>query len=281
MYSPVDAPIKARLDTLWWGHMGAFLVHLGWMLAMAVLATTQSTTYDADAYISSAVFKTHTTDVLRTGSIPVHWFPFLFVTLATLHHAGAVLAWDWYRDDVVRGRGWMAWSEYSLSAPVMNVAIAALCGNTQVGEFVGIAVLTSATTWFGWAAEAFASTIPAADSTTRPGEERNVPLINAWRMLGGGVVPFAGVWTIIGLAFDRTWKAAGTPDFVLAALFTMVFLEALFACNTATYLMRLGKNRPVDTDAAIHNEWGKIILSFLAKTTLAWLVYGGLHAYSH
>jgi hypothetical protein len=277
MYDTVQNDPKAtaalRLSRVWYGHVSACVMHLAQSVVLGALGP-QNAVYDSPAFITYGGFPNTllAPSVHVTGSVPVHWFPFIFTMLAALHHLSAAAWWDSYSVDVSQGRGWMAWLEYSASAPIMNVAIACLCGVTEVGTLVAVAGLTCATMYFGWAAEAFASTTPLSENA------RNDPLSNAQCAYCAGFVPFALAWAAIGFSFHYT--RGNAPSFVLAIFFTMLVLELSFAGNLWIYLSRLTPKRPVNADAAIDNEWGKIILSFVAKTALAWLVYGGVNARS-
>lgn len=197
----------------------------------------------------------------NAGSFPaaIHWLPATFTLLAALHHGIAAGTWTTYKQAVVAGRGWLAWAEYSLSATIMNVAIACICGTSQFTDIVLIATATSTTMFFGFLSEAFASLSE---------------LWYAWCTAIVGFVPFLGAWAAMAVVYSQS--AAGAPWFVHAIFGTMFVLETLFAVNLAVFLQSRSKGRPLNVRAAIRNEWGKIILSLTAKTLLAWLVFGGL-----
>lgn len=265
-----NANTAQRLSNLqWWGHGLACLVQSLQTIALLIAAPRNAKFY-ADVRVTYNPFPS-TAGVPPSehiGTVHVHWLLFIFPLLAALHHLAAACTWDMYRMDVAAGRGWMAWLEYSASASIMNVIIAWISGVSQLGEICVVALATCTTMAFGWAAEAFASTRVV---DTRNGNE---PLANAWCAFFVGFVPFVAAWLPISFAFH--YARQGAPWFVSAIFGVMIGMETLFAVNLWWYLYRLDKSRPVDVNAAIDNEWGKIVLSLTAKTLLAWIAYGGL-----
>lgn len=173
--------------------------------------------------------------------------------------------------------------EYAFSASLMNIGIVALCGATDLLLLLAVGGLTATTMIFGWIAEVFVTKRMWAA---------------AWLSFSAGCVPFLFVWGIITTLYAAT--ASGAPGFVHAIFVTMFLAECSFAVNTTVFIYRVQKasnkrdaarlleaktrrardNSHYYLSEALDYESVKIWLSFTAKTTLAWLLFGGTNAQS-
>lgn len=271
----LDPRLRKKLDWLRTTHFVAFALHainaaaLGWLAPHFAV-------FNSSVFITSATFPATTiTSEIRTGVVPVHWFPLIIFVVAALHHLATLVMWtDNYDRDVATGRDWMSWIEQCLTMPLINVIVAIICGVTQVGELVCISVLSLSTMAFCSASEA---SVVTNNNNTNSSDD-------AWRLLAVSLLPFAALWTDIGLVFNYTLSDA--PGFVTAMFVVMFLIELAFVCNTARELASRGR-RPTAKDSmaptvasvadvAVYGAFYKIILSVVAKLTVTWLAYGGI-----
>jgi len=182
--------------------------------------------------------------------VAVGYFTFLFTLLAAVDHLlVATRLRSTYEDGLTRGVNFFRWAEYSLSASLMNVMIALLCGVQEVQVLQAVGFLTATCMIFGALCEG------AAPTAMIP------PRYIFWL----GCVPFVAVWVLIFGAFMR--NSDGAPDFVYALVFVLFCLETAFGINqirrASSYLQR---------------EVVYILLSPTAKLALAFITYGGIRA---
>lgn len=149
-----------------------------------------------------------------------------------------------------QGRNPVRWAEYSVSASLMHVQIALLCGIYDLHLLFTIFALTALTMLFGALQEAL------------PGE----PSMFWW-----GCVPHVANWAVIACYFFRTVQHASPPDFVWSILFIILALDSVFAVTA--YMQQQGKcGRGTSSYRA---ETVYIMLSLAAKQSLAWLQFWG------
>jgi len=164
----------------------------------------------------------------------------------------------WYIRNLGRHINYVRWYEYSLSASVMIVVIASLCGITELVSLLGLFVLTAGMNLFGLIMELH------NQSTART---------NWTAFIFGsilGVVPWAGIL----LYFVKSTPAP--PTFVYAVVASLMFFYALFPLN-----MWLQYARKWRWKNYVWGEYGYMFLSLTAKSLLAWQVFAGtLHAAS-
>lgn len=233
------------------------------------------------------------TEYSSIGDAQLQWFPVAFLALATLNHLVSASVWKcgYYESYIRRGNGWICWVEYAFSASLMNIGIVTLCGATDLLLLLSVGGLTATTMCFGWLTEVFVVKKSWA---------------YAWISFGIGCVPFLFAWGVITALYSFT--ASGAPGFVNAVFVTMFVAESSFAVNTAVFVHRTQRSalpppppsdmpallssntgrsdrpRPADDStfavAAHDYESAKIWLSLVAKTTLAWLLFGGINAQS-
>lgn len=182
----------------------------------------------------------------------------LFVGLAGLDHLiVSIIAWckpelfQYYLDKKTNPLRWM---EYSVSASVMSVLLAAMAGIYDVHSLFMIGGLTGICNVCGYLIEK----IPR-------GENQDVAY---------------GIFWTASVALGLSWlpmlcyffsETDGIPEFVYVAYLMTFLLYCCFALNMYLYYFA-GK---YDFESA---EYYYIILSFTAKTFLAWDVWGGFKA---
>lgn len=203
----------------------------------------------------------------RPSALPLHVITPLFLAAAAVDHAICFFgSKSWYRPLMIEGRGWVCWIEYAVSAALMNVSIASLCGVCSVVVLSLVALCTSLMMLFGYLGERLAA------RQTRDKELE-------WIAFAAGSLLFLFAWLAPTEAFFRAVRGGGVPGFVVAIFLTMFVAEGAFGANALAWV---AAERPVSPSETLKQnlayESRKILLSLTAKTLLAWLQYGGVYA---
>jgi hypothetical protein len=247
---------EQRLTRLRWLHGLAAVIHL---ISAAVTAGLAKHFF-VPVYILTQTYGAPTYAIKTLEhEFPVHWTPALFLFLACLDHLIVACTWTVaYKQRVARGQGYACWIEYTASAAVMNVGIAALCGGVSALELLHVGCATAITMPFG----AFAEWAASRDFVK-----------TAWAMWATGFLPFAAAWSSIGVYYFQSGSDA--PAFVTAILVAMLILESAFAVLLA---WRIRQGMITLDNGAFQYEIGKIALSLSAKLTLAWIQFFGINS---
>jgi MFS family permease len=155
-----------------------------------------------------------------------------------------------------QGRNGFRWVEYSLSATLMIVLIAMICGITDLAALVGIAFANAAMILFGWLMEIM----------NPPERERT-----RWSPFWFGCIAGAGPWVaIVAYIWVNVSQpgASGPPGFVYGILVSIFVLFNCFAVNQ--WLQYRGTGRWRDY---LVGERTYIVLSLVAKVVLAWQIF--------
>jgi hypothetical protein len=197
----------------------------------------------------------------HVGKVSVGLLSGIFILLSFADHfLVATFLYEPYKAAIKNGRNPFRWIEYSVSAPLMHVEIALLCGIYDVHTLFAIFGLTSITMAFGYLGE------------VAPKESR----VGVFLL---GCVPHLYNWFIIACYFFRAVHYGNPPDFVWSIIFIIFAVDASFGvvalahargwklCDCCGY-GDLSKYRNV--------ELWYMALSILAKQLLAWMQYWGI-----
>lgn len=179
-----------------------------------------------------------------------------FLFLAALDHAfvAAPGAAGWYGRNLARERNPARWYEYAFSASLMVVLIAMLTGIADVAALVAVFGVNAAMILFGLAME----------EANEPGRAVT------WRPFVYGSLVGAVPWLAIGLQLAYSESQTGdVPTFVYAIFVSLFVLFFSFALNMALQYARVGPWR-----SYLFGERGYLVLSLVAKSALAWQVFG-------
>ncbi len=176
---------------------------------------------------------------------------FLFLS-AFFHFLIAGVGANRYRDQLSRGQNQFRWIEYSLSSSIMIVLIAMLTGITDIAAIVAIFGVNAGMIFFGSVQERY--------------EEPGGSLFPFWLGCLLGIVP----WIAIGVYLVSPGNEAQPPGFVYGIFFSLfVFFNSFALTQWAQYKqVRRWKSY-------LAGERTYILLSLLAKSALAWQVFGG------
>jgi hypothetical protein len=206
------------------------------------------------------------TESLYLNSTDLFQVPFFvlvasFLLLSAIAHAIISLPKktnDKYNKDLTRGLNQFRWFEYALSSSVMIVLIAYLFGIYDIASLVLIFLVNASMNLFGLDMELL----------NAGKEKKNVnwgPFI--WGTVAG-LAPWIAIALYLGGAPAEVNEA--TPWFVWAIVATYFVAFNSFPINMI--LQYLGKGKFKDY---LFGERGYIVLSLVAKSVLAWLVFFG------
>ncbi len=251
----VTDDVAGRLRRL---NLGAFALHLATGVAMIVLGDRAF-----DLPVSGFNIGGPPGVELERGtlneffSIPLAVSVAAFSLLSALFHlivAGPGAAA--YRAELRRGRNRFRWVEYALSSTLMMVLIAATTGITDLAALIGLAFANISMILFGWIMEM------VNDSTE--GRPWMTPF---WMGCVAGIGPWLAI--LVPLWFNlRVDGAEGPPGFVYGIIVSIFVFFNTFAINQWLQYRRIGKWADY-----LHGERTYIVLSFVAKSVLAWQIF--------
>lgn len=176
---------------------------------------------------------------------------FLFLS-ALFHFLVSTVAAGRYRDQLSRGQNHFRWIEYSLSSSLMIVLIAMLTGITDVSALVALFGVNAGMIFFGSVQERY--------------EEPGGSLWPFWLGCVLGIVP----WIAIGIYLVSPGTAANPPGFVYGIFISLFVFFNVFALIQWLQYRQVGR-----FSNYLSGERAYILMSLLAKSALAWQVFGG------
>ena len=200
-------------------------------------------------------------DTTTIGSIPIGAFVSIFLFMSAIAHFLVVLPGvnKFYNKRLEMGINYFRWFEYALSSSVMIVIISMLFGARDIATIVAIVGLNATMNLLGLMMEIH-------NQTTKK---------TSWAAFIIGSFSGAFPWIVILLYFlGSAVKTPGvleqTPWFVFAIFGTYFVLFNLFPVNMVLQYKKIGRWKDY-----LYGERGYIILSLVAKSLLAWLVFAG------
>jgi hypothetical protein len=155
-----------------------------------------------------------------------------------------------------KGMNLFRWMEYSITSSLMIVVIAMLCGIYDLSMLILIFSLNACMVLFGWVMETQNQTTKKVDWTAF--------IFGCF----AGLVP----WIVMGMYFFAAIgsNADAVPTFVYAIFWSLLVAFNIFAINMILQYKKVGKWKDY-----IYGEYAYVTLSLVAKSLLAWLVWGG------
>ena len=246
-------------------NMGA--IHLIQGVIMLVLAFTVISKISEFAPVITQNFIQYnpTTEALEVASKELFTLPFgvlvaCFLFISALAHAIIAIPDKTnkkYNEDLAKGINQFRWYEYALSSSIMIVLIATLFGIYDIASLILIFVANATMNLFGLFMEKY-------NAKRDEGEPVHwSPFIYGSFI---GIVP----WVAIIFYMFGTGNFSDVPWFVWAILGTYFVAFNTFPVNMILQYLKVGKWKDY-----LHGERVYIILSLVAKTVLAWLVFFG------
>jgi hypothetical protein len=160
-----------------------------------------------------------------------------------------------YTAGLAAGHNYFRWVEYSLSSSIMIVLIAQLTGIADVVALLAIFGVNASMILFGWLQEKY----------QQPGDGGWVPFIFGCI---AGIVPWLGV--LVYVIAPGSASQAEPPAFVYGIIVSLFVFFNTFAVNQWLQYKQVGRWRDY-----LVGERAYITLSLVAKSALAWQVFGG------
>jgi hypothetical protein len=177
----------------------------------------------------------------------------IFLALAAIDHLlTATVARDAYEKDLRRGINRFRWLEYSVSATIMVLLIASYSGITEITAIIAIVGANVAMILFGWLQERFNP--PGRTETT---------MMPFWFGTIVGIAPWVAIWF-------NVLRADEVPGFVYGIVVAETVFFFSFGLNQWLQYREVGKWADY-----LHGEKSYLVLSLVAKSVLAWQIYGG------
>jgi hypothetical protein len=173
-----------------------------------------------------------------------------FIINAISHLLAAIFIRKRYESDLAAQRNHIRWYDFAVSSGLMILALALIAGVTDVSSLfmmLGLTVLMALAT--------------ALIDINRPIQ------FNFWLGISAGILP----WIVILIYFigSHIWGSALPAYIYLAAIFLFLMFGAI-AANLYLQYKRLGH-----WESYVFGERTYIVLSFVAKSVLGWLIFFG------
>lgn len=177
-----------------------------------------------------------------------------FMFLSALFHiiVAAPGGYSVYQDEIRRGQNRFRWVEYALSSTLMIILISLIVGITDIAALIGISLANVAMILFGWVMEV----------VNKPGDRV------WWSPFWFGCIAGVAPWLALLAYLTLSTEGEGPPGFVYGILVSIFVLFNCFAVNQ--WLQYRGVGRWSDY---VVGERTYIILSFVAKSALAWQIF--------
>ncbi len=184
----------------------------------------------------------------------------LFLLLSAAAHFGlATFGFKWYEAVLKKGMNPVRFYEYALSSSLMIVLIGLLVGINDIGAIILAFVVNASMNLFGLMMEY---------------HNQYTSKVNWAGFIFGSIAGIAP-WIVVFLYFLGAVNSgdAKPPAFVYAIIPTLFVFFNIFAINMVLQYKKVGKWKDY-----LYGERVYIVLSLLAKTTLAWLIFSGVFA---
>lgn len=185
--------------------------------------------------------------------VPIGWATAIFLAMAALDHLlTGTFGRRFYERDLKRGINRFRWVEYSFSATLMVILIGFYSGITGITEVLVIAGANVGMILFGWIQELM-----------NPPGRRETTMLPFWFGTLVGLAPWAAIAVnVVG--------AETVPGFVYGIVVAQFVFFFSFGLNQWLQYRGIGRW----TDYAF-GEKSYLVLSLVAKTVLAWQIFGG------
>ncbi len=175
---------------------------------------------------------------------------------AVAHFSLGTFGYRWYVLNLERGMNPARFWEYALSSSLMIVLIGMLVGVWDLGAIIALFGINAMMNLFGHVMELHNQTTARTNWTS---------------FIYGciaGIVP----WIVIVVHFFAALDSpdASPPAFVYAIIPTLFVFFNIFALNMWLQYKKIGRWQDY-----LYGERGYIVLSLVAKTILAWLIFAG------
>ncbi|MFA6423133.1 MAG: heliorhodopsin HeR [Patescibacteria group bacterium] len=248
-----------RLKTL---NAWACLLHLVSGILMVALSTNLEVPITAsflhfDRFSQTLVPQMETLFSIKLGLLVAS---FLFMS-SIAHFLIAFPLNSWYNKNLKNNINIARWIEYAFSSSVMMVVISFLVGMSDIATLIVIFFLNAMMILFGWMMELHNQTLRQCSEQA---EKVN------WTAYIFGCIAGIGPWIAVAIYLASPGVADNPPTFVYWIFFSIFIFFNIFAVNQILQYKKFGK-----WNDYLYGEKVYIILSFVAKSLLAWQVFAG------
>ena len=231
-------------------------LHLGSLIAILLLANAAALPVRA-TYLAGAPGTGQFSPPVTLFDLNISYMVAGFMALSAFFHffVSSPPVFPKYVEGLTRHINVYRWVEYSLSSSIMIVVILQLNGTTDYIALLGIFGVNVCMILFGWLQERY----------TTPGDGDMLPF---WFGSLAGAIP----WVAVALNLIAPKGPAGVtaPGFVYGIVISLFVLFNVFAL--VQWKQYRAKGRWADY---LYGERIYIVLSFVAKSLLAWQVFAG------
>ena len=237
-------------------NVGAGILHFVSLVAILVLANDASLPVRA-TYLTEAPGTGNFSDPVDLFNLNIGYMVAAFMALSAFFHFFVVSprVFARYVDGLKRHINPYRWVEYSLSSSIMIVVIMQLNGVADYIALLAVFAVNASMILFGWLQERY----------TTPGDGDLLPF---WFGCIAGIVPWAAI--VINVFAPKGPAETTVPGFVYGIVVSLFILFNSFAL--VQWLQYRAKGKWADY---LYGERRYIILSFVAKSLLAWQVFAG------
>lgn len=246
-------PKTTNLEKLRKFNIFAGFLHLASLLIVVALSNDFS--LPVTATYQSGPPGTTFTEPVTLFNVNVSYMVALFLGLSAFFHFYISLGTNFnrYAKGLKKHINAFRWVEYSLSSSVMIILIAMVTGISSYAALLAIFAANLSMILFGWLQEKFAE----------PGDGQWLPFIFGCI---AGIVPW--IIVLVQLLAPNSPSEATPPGFVYGIVFSIFVLFNSFA--VVQFLQYRAKGKWANY---LRGEKTYIILSFVAKSLLAWQIF--------
>lgn len=237
-------------------NIGAGVLHFVSLVAILVLANDASLPVRA-TYLTEAPGTGNFSDPVDLFNLNIGYMVAAFMALSAFFHFFVVSprVFPRYVDGLKRHINAYRWVEYSLSSSIMIIVIMQLNGVADYIALLAVFAVNASMILFGWLQERY----------TTPGDGDLLPF---WFGCIAGIVPWVAI--VINVFAPKGPAETTVPGFVYGIVVSLFILFNSFAL--VQWLQYRAKGKWADY---LYGERRYIILSFVAKSLLAWQVFAG------
>ena len=192
------------------------------------------------------------------GSVSMALLIAVFFALSAIaHFTVAGPRWASYQANLAMSRNPYRWLEYAASSSIMIFAIAQLTGIGDIAALIALVGVNASMIGFGWMQERY--------------EQPGGSLQPFWLGCIAGAIP----WIALGIYLFSPGASQHAPGFVFGIYFSIFVLFNCFAIVQYLQYRQIGRFANYLT-----GERTYIILSFVAKSLLAWQIFASTLAAS-
>ena len=191
------------------------------------------------------------TQLVSYGSVSMALLITIFFVLSAIaHFSVAGPRRVSYQANLELGRNPYRWLEYALSSSIMIFAIAQLTGVSEIAALIALVGVNASMIGFGWMQERY--------------EQPGGSLQPFWLGCIAGAIP----WIALGIYLFSPGASQHAPGFVYGIYFSIFVLFNCFAIVQYLQYRQVGRFANY-----LVGERTYIILSFVAKSLLAWQIF--------